>query len=96
MMAKFLGIYGIFGERWTNFLGNSMILLDQCKIFLGTCAVFFRILSSRWIGWWQNFLGIYGIFRECWRTIFLGNSMILLDQCRIFLGICSIFKDLVK
>ena len=35
-------------------------------------------------------------FLENVGRIFLGNSMILLDQCRIFLGICSIFKDLVK
>ena len=35
---------------------------------------------------------------DFWRMLdnFLGNSMVLLDQCRIFPGIYSIFKDLVK
>ena len=35
-------------------------------------------------------------FLENGGQIFPGNSMILLDQCKIFLGICSIFEDLVK
>ena len=35
---------------------------------------------------------------DFWRTVtnFLGNPMSLLDQCKIFLGVCSIFEDLVK
>ena len=68
----------------------------------GKCCAFFfgavfreipRFFTVLFLG--KKFLGINGIFGEC-RTIFLGNSKSLLDQCRIFLGICSIFKDLVK
>ena len=33
-MAEFPGTCGIFGECWTNFVGDSMIVFGRCRIFL--------------------------------------------------------------
>ena len=49
MMAKFPRNLWDFGECWTNFLGNSMILLDQRKIFLVICSIFGDLVKL--VGW---------------------------------------------